>query len=81
MFFCVKVERFPCCAKERQQNTASEVVRNTVDSLELALDWLSWVGAAAEELQVRLNSLKGQELSGRIAPHPWQLLHSKHKTP
>lgn len=80
MFFCVKVERFPRCAKERQQNTASEVVQNTADSLE-PLDWLSWVGAAAEELQGRLNSLKGQELSGRIAPHPWQLLHSKHKTP
>lgn len=80
MFSSVRVEGFPCCAKERQQNTESEVVQNPVDRLEL-LGWLSWVGAAAEELQVRLNSLKGQELPGRIPPHPWQLLHSKHKTP
>lgn len=69
MFSSVRVERFPCCAKERQQNLESEAVQNAVGRLEV-LGWLNWVGAAAEELQVRLNSLKGQELSGGIPPHP-----------
>lgn len=54
---------------QRQQNTASEVEQNAIDRLE-PLNGLSWTGAAAEELQLSLNFLKVQELSGRFPSHP-----------
>lgn len=43
--------------------------KTAIDRLE-PLNWLSWMGAADKELQLRLNFLKAQELSGRIPSHP-----------
>lgn len=45
MFSSVRVERFPCCAKERQQNIREWSCTKT--------DWNCWTGSAGWGLQLR----------------------------